>query len=46
VGDQLFTDILGGNLFGAPTILVDLMQPEPGWFFRLKRRVERWLLKA
>jgi HAD superfamily phosphatase (TIGR01668 family) len=45
VGDQLFTDILGGNLFGAPTIMVELMEPESGWFFRLKRRVERMLLR-
>jgi HAD superfamily phosphatase (TIGR01668 family) len=45
VGDQLFTDILGGNLFGAPTSLVDLMEPETGWFFRLKRRIERRLLR-
>lgn len=40
VGDQIFTDILGGNLFRAKTFLVEPMQPESGWFFRLKREIE------
>ena len=41
VGDQIFTDILGGNLWGAKTILVKPIQPETTSFFRLKRRLER-----
>jgi len=28
IGDQLMTDILGGNLFGAHTILVNPLSPE------------------
>lgn len=45
VGDQLFTDILGGNLAGMTTWLVDPICPETGWFFRLKRALERPLLR-
>ena len=41
VGDQIFTDILGGNLWGARTVLVKPIRPESTLFFRLKRRVER-----
>lgn len=41
VGDQLFTDIAGGNLLGATTILVTQITPEEGWFFRVKRWLER-----
>ena len=46
VGDQIFTDILGGNLFGAKTILVEPMEPEIGPFFRLKRKLEHHILRA
>lgn len=46
VGDQLFTDMLGGNLAGMTTLLVDPIQPEHGWFFRLKRALERPLLRG
>ena len=45
IGDQLFTDIWGGNRFGCLTILVEPIQPEAMWFFRLKRRMERRLLR-
>lgn len=44
IGDQLFTDIAGGNLAGMTTLLVDPIQPESGCFFRLKRALERPLL--
>jgi len=44
VGDQLFTDMLGGNLFGCRTVLVDLIEPETALFFRIKRALERWLM--
>lgn len=46
VGDQIFTDILGGNLFGAKTFLVKPMQMEKSWAFRLKRKLEKPILKA
>jgi len=45
VGDQIFTDILGGNLFGAVTVLVEPMEMESGFFFRAKRKIEKAVLK-
>lgn len=45
VGDQIFTDIWGGNRFRACTILVEPMEPEEGPFFRFKRKIEKKLLK-
>ncbi len=42
IGDQLFTDILGGNRFGALTILVKPIAPEKEPpFVRFKRIFER-----
>ena len=41
VGDQIFTDILGGNLWGARTVLVKPIQPENTRLFRIKRVIER-----
>jgi len=46
VGDQIFTDVLGGNRWGAKTILVKPIEPEETRFFRLKRFMERDILKA
>ena len=44
VGDQIFTDIIGGNLLGVTTIMVTEITPEQGWFFRLKRWLELLLM--
>ena len=44
VGDQLFTDVLGGNRLGAVTILVDPLSSERKWHRKLMRSVERFLL--
>ena len=41
IGDQIFTDVLGGNLKGIKTILVVPFEHEKGWFFRLKRKLEK-----
>lgn len=45
IGDQIFTDIMGGNLRGVCTILVEPYELEQGWFFRLKRKLEKPILK-
>ena len=45
IGDQIFTDILSGNLKGVCTILVEPYQLEKGWFFRLKRRLEQPVIR-
>lgn len=46
IGDQIFTDILGGNLFGSKTILVEPIQLEDKPFFKVKRFLERGILKG
>ena len=40
VGDQIFTDIIAGNLRGVRTVLVEPFHLEKTWTFRLKRRLE------
>ncbi len=40
VGDQLFTDILGGKLAGTKTILVTPILPEDGLSFKIRRKLE------
>ena len=44
VGDQIFTDILGGNLWGAKTVLVKPIRPETTRRFRIKRRIEQSII--
>ncbi len=44
VGDQLFTDVLGGNLVGCHTVLVSPLGPGEFIGTRLVRRVERLVL--
>lgn len=41
IGDQLFTDVLGGNLLGMYTILVEPLSPHEFPTTRLVRRIER-----
>jgi HAD superfamily phosphatase (TIGR01668 family) len=41
VGDQIYTDIVGGKIKGLFTILVEPFEYETGWFFKFKRRMER-----
>ena len=45
VGDQLFTDVFGGNLAGIKTIWLDYIQIEDGWSFKLKRKIEKFFKK-
>ncbi len=45
VGDQVFTDVLGGKLSGVRTILVTDITPENQTFFKIKRFFERIMLK-
>ena len=45
IGDQIFTDIMGGNLKGVCTVLVEPYELEQGWFFRLKRKLEKPVLR-
>lgn len=42
VGDQMLTDVFGGNRIGMFTILVDpIAVQDEGWMTRMNRRVER-----
>ena len=45
VGEQVFTDILGGKLSGVKTILVTDITPEDKLNFKIKRSLEKKLLK-
>ncbi|SDC29694.1 YqeG family HAD IIIA-type phosphatase [Shouchella lonarensis] len=45
VGDQMFTDVLGGNRAGLHTILVVPVVKTDGWMTRMNRRMERIVLK-
>ncbi len=45
VGDQIFTDALGANLYGVPILLVEPMYPDTKPTIRLKRMLERPVLK-
>ncbi len=45
VGDQIFTDVLGGNTVGVKTILLTPIKPEDGWSFKLRRKLEQKLFK-
>ncbi len=44
VGDQVFTDVLGGNLIGATTVLVVPLSSSDLPHTRVLRTLERWLL--
>ena len=45
VGDQIFTDILGGKLAGVKTVLVTPILPESGLSFKIRRYFENKLIK-
>ncbi len=45
VGDQLFTDVLCAKSTGVISILVEPIRKEPFLFLRMKRRLERIVLK-
>jgi HAD superfamily phosphatase (TIGR01668 family) len=45
IGDQIFTDVLGGNRAGAYSILVVPIDPREFFFTQMVRKVERRVLK-
>lgn len=45
IGDQLFTDIYGGNRFGIRTILVNPIEKRELWMTKIKRPLENSILK-
>ncbi|MCM1335635.1 MAG: YqeG family HAD IIIA-type phosphatase [Bacteroides sp.] len=45
VGDQIFTDVMGGNFAGTKTILVEPFHLEKGILFKLKRAAEGFVFR-
>ena len=45
IGDQIFTDVLGGNRMGLYTILVVPLEGQEFWWTTIVRKVERQVLK-
>lgn len=41
VGDQIYTDVLGANLFGVKMLYVTPIEHEKTTFFKVKRRLEK-----
>lgn len=46
IGDQLLTDVLGGNRNGFKTILVVPVAQTDGFFTKINRRVERRIMES
>ena len=45
VGDQIFTDVLGGNRVGIKTILVKPISEKEEWISSIKRSSESFIIK-
>ncbi len=45
IGDQIFTDVLGANLYGIKSLLVRPVKLENGWTFKVRRYFEKKMLK-
>mgnify|MGYP002514679922 CR=1 FL=1 len=43
IGDQVFTDVLGGKLFGAKVFLTEPIGPETNSFIKIKRKFEKFI---
>ncbi|MCC5911475.1 MAG: YqeG family HAD IIIA-type phosphatase [Clostridiaceae bacterium] len=46
IGDQIFTDVLGGNRMGLCTVLVVPIESKEFWWTTFVRRVERHVLRV
>ncbi len=43
IGDQLFTDVLGGKIFGSKVFLTEPLGPETDFFIKIKRKFEKFI---
>lgn len=46
IGDQIFTDVYGGNRVGITTILVMPVSDKDEWITKIKRGIERRIISA
>lgn len=46
IGDQIFTDVLGGNRMGLFTVLVVPIESKEFWWTTFVRRIERHVLRV
>ena len=46
VGDQIFTDVYGGNLVGIQTILVQPVSDRDEWKTKIKRGIEKRVIRS
>ena len=46
IGDQVFTDVWGGNRMGMMTVLVDPICQDENHFIKWKRRMEKLVVKG
>jgi uncharacterized protein len=44
IGDQVFTDVLGANMLGLYSILIELQEPREQWWMKGARKLEKWVL--
>lgn len=42
IGDQIFTDVLGGNIFGSKVFMTEPIGPETDPFIKFKRKIEKY----
>lgn len=45
IGDQIFTDVLGGNRMGLLTVLVVPIESKEFWWTTFVRKIERYVLR-
>lgn len=45
IGDQIFTDVVGANLCGMRSVLLEPIEPEEGFTFKARRFFEKGLRK-
>ena len=46
IGDQIFTDVYGGNRLNMLTILVEQIAIKDIWITKIKRPIEKYVLKC
>lgn len=45
IGDQIFTDVLGGNLLGITTVLLKPIKSKEFWWTTFVRKIEKYFIR-